>query len=158
MPDAAVASYDTDADALASPFAATLVRLVRAHDMFGALDRQPPERLLAEFVVSGESRCKPDGAEPADERVLWRIETFYGAVGMRIGELAGAVATPFVKLHHGCFGRVVLVAGRLVVVSQPLSDVQRFGFRSYARLAAEGEELAAAAAELVRRFPDLAGL
>ena len=45
------------------------------------------------------------------------------------------------KVSHEGFGRVVLIAGRLVVFAKSLRDVHRFGFESLEKLAAEGAKV-----------------
>jgi probable nitrogen fixation protein len=62
------------------------------------------------------------------------------------------------KMHHEGFGRMVLIAGRLVVVSKQLRDVHRFGFDSLAKLAEEGDKLVAAGIETIRKYPEVAGI
>ncbi len=57
------------------------------------------------------------------------------------------------KMSHEGFGRMVLTAGRLVVVNKHLRDIHRFGFGSYEKLAAEGDKLVASAVEMIEKFP-----
>jgi probable nitrogen fixation protein len=40
----------------------------------------------------------------------------------------GQMVSPMMKVSHEGFGRMVLIAGRLVVVNKQLRDVHRFGF------------------------------
>jgi probable nitrogen fixation protein len=58
-------------------------------------------------------------------------------------------------MHHEGFGRLVLIARRLVVVNKHLRDVHRFGFESLARLEEEGGKLVDAGVEMIRKYPDL---
>ncbi len=58
--------------------------------------------------------------------------------GFGIEQETGLVASPMMKMHHEGFGRIILTAGRLVVLSKHLRDVHRFGFDSIAALAAAG--------------------
>ena len=51
---------------------------------------------------------------------------------------------------------MVLIAGRLVVLSKHLRDVHRFGFTSYAKLAEAGEKLTADAEAMIAAHPDAA--
>jgi probable nitrogen fixation protein len=60
------------------------------------------------------------------------------------------------KMSHEGFGRMVLIAGRLVVVNKHLRDVHRFGYPSLAKLAETGEKLTAEAVAMIDRFPDAA--
>jgi probable nitrogen fixation protein len=157
MPDDHSATVSpADAAALSSGFAKTLARQVRAHDLSGIWDRKPDQDLLAQFIMTREQRRKiPIIADP-DEKALWRLQLFYNAVGLTMTEDFGGVVTPLINLSNEGFGRVVLIAGRLVVVSRQLRDVHRFGFESLTHLASEGEGLVAAGLEAIRRFPEVA--
>ena len=66
------------------------------------------------------------------------------------------MASQMQKMNHEGWGRVVLIAGKLVVISKHLRDVHRFGFESYAGLGEAGEKLVAEAAALIARFPEAA--
>jgi len=63
---------------------------------------------------------------------------------------------PMMKFHHEGFGRLVLIAGRLIAVNKNLRDVHRFGFESLDKLSEEGAKLVAAGTEMVEKFPDVA--
>ena len=60
------------------------------------------------------------------------------------------------KMHHEGFGRLVLIAGRLVVVNKQLRDVHRFGFESLERLAEEGDKFVAQGIDMIETYPDVA--
>jgi probable nitrogen fixation protein len=90
-----------------------------------------------------------------DPDILWRLELFYNAVGLAIERETGVIATPLMKMHHEGFGRMVLIAGRLVVVNKHLRDVHRFGFESIDKLSDEGEKLVSAGVEMVRKYPEV---
>lgn len=66
------------------------------------------------------------------------------------------MVTPMMKMHHEGFGRIVLIAGRLIVVNKQLRDVHRFGFLTLEKLAEEGDKLVNAGVEMIRKFPDVA--
>ena len=54
------------------------------------------------------------------------------------------------------FGRIVLLAGKLVVFSRTLRDMHRFGFEDLDALAAEGTKFATQAVAMIEEHPDLA--
>ena len=60
------------------------------------------------------------------------------------------------KISHEGFGRVVLIAGKLVVYARSVRDVHRFGFDSLDALAAEGAKIVAQAAAMIAEYPKLA--
>jgi probable nitrogen fixation protein len=59
-------------------------------------------------------------------------------------------------MHHEGFGLVVLVGGRLVVVSKVFRDVCSFGFPSIEALAYAGEKLVSEGVEMIQRYPEVA--
>jgi probable nitrogen fixation protein len=60
------------------------------------------------------------------------------------------------KLHHEGFGRLVLTAGRLIVINKHMRDVHRFGFESKEKLESEGEKLIQSALEWIEKYPEVA--
>ena len=75
-----------------------------------------------------------------DPETLWRLELFYNAVGLVIERATGIMVSPMMKIHHEGFGRLVLTAGRLIVLNKQLRDVHRFGFDSLEKLAERGRQ------------------
>lgn len=136
-------------------FVDELVKQWRAQDAHGAWDGKQDDELLAPYIITREQRrAMPIIGDP-DPDTLWRLELFYNAVGMAIERETGVIASPMMKMHHEGFGRMVLIAGRLIVVNKHLRDVHRFGFESIEMLAAEGGKLVSAGVEMVRKFPDV---
>jgi len=154
--DAAVEINQDDAAALQRPFLATLVRLLRAEDTYGAWEGKTDEQLLRPFVVTKEERrAIPIMGDPEPE-VLWRLDKFYVAIGLCIEQKTGVMTGPMMKLSHEGFGRVVLIAGQLIAHSKHLRDVHRFGFDSLSALAAEGEKFVAKGVEAIEAHPEVA--
>jgi probable nitrogen fixation protein len=60
------------------------------------------------------------------------------------------------KMSHEGFGRMVVTAGRLIVINKHLRDVHRFGFLSFAKLAEEGEKLVLDAVSWIEKYPEVA--
>jgi probable nitrogen fixation protein len=146
----------TAADVFAGPFMKALMRLMRAQDTHGAWDGKTDEAILADFIVSKEQRrAMPIIADP-DPDVLWRVEMFHTAIGLALEAKTGIVAGPMMKMSHEGFGRILLTAGKLIVLSRHLRDVHRFGFETLEKLAAEGEKYLAQAVETVETYPDVA--
>lgn len=145
-----------DADAFATPFVQALVRLVRAQDTFGVFGKRPDAQMLAGFIVTKEQRRAAAALCKADPDLLWRIEQYYGAIGLVVEQETGLVVSPMLNIHQEGFGRVILTAGKLVVLSKHLRDAQRFGFENLSALAAEGAKQVAAAVATIRQFPEVA--
>ncbi len=139
-------------------FVAELIRQIRAQDAFGAWARKSEEDLLEPYIVDKEKRKAIPIIGDPDPDIVERVEFFYRAVGLAVEKRTGLVASPMLKINHEGFGRVVLIAGSLVVLSKHLRDVHRFGFETLEKLEAEGTKLTDKAVETIERFPDVANL
>jgi probable nitrogen fixation protein len=150
-------AFDTDdLEAVKAPFVQTLIRVIRAHDTHGAWDNKNDQMLLRAFIVTKEQRKQIPIIGDPDPRTLMRLDQFYAAVGLAIENRTGLIAQPLVKLSHEGWGRVVLIAGRLVAVSKSLRDVHRFGFLTLGKLAEEGSKLVDQGVDAIEKFPEAA--
>jgi probable nitrogen fixation protein len=136
-------------------FVKELIKQWRAQDTHGAWGGKSDETLLVPYIVTREQRREMPIIGDPDPETLWRLELFYNAVGLAIERRTGSIATPMMKMSHEGFGRMVLMAGRLVVINKHLRDVHRFGFESMEKLAAEGEKLVASGVEMIRQYPEV---
>jgi probable nitrogen fixation protein len=153
MPEAAAISIEP---AAGSVFVKELVKQWRAQDMHGAWEGKSDLELLEPYILDKEKRREIPIMGDPDPETLWRLELFYNAVGLAIERATGIMVSPIMKMHHEGFGRMVLTAGRLVVVNKHLRDVHRFGYPSLAKLAEEGEKLVASAVEMIGKYPEVA--
>ena len=138
------------------PFVKLLLRLLRAHDLSGAWESMPDEAVLAPFVVTKEQRREIPLIGDPDPDILWRLEQYYGAIGLAIEARTGHVAAPIMKIHHEGWGRLLLTAGRLVVVNAYLRDLHRFGFDSVEQMVAKANKIVDDGVKVIERFPDVA--
>ena len=155
MTHSAAAAVATE-NPMDSLFVRELIKQWRAQDAHGAWEGKSDEKLIAPYIVTKEQRKEMPIIGDPDPEVLWRVELFYNAVGLAIERQTGVMVSPMMKMHHEGFGRMVLLAGRLVVVNKQLRDVHRFGFESMEKLAQEGEKLVAAGVEMINQFPEAA--
>ncbi|MCA0850472.1 NifX-associated nitrogen fixation protein [Salipiger thiooxidans] len=139
-----------------SPFLTQLAAVIRAEDSYGQWDDKTDADIMAEFIVTKEERREIPIIGDPDPDVMWRVGKFYDAVGLLIEKRSGCMASQMQKMSHEGFGRVVLIAGKLVVVSKHLRDIHRFGFVSWEKLAEAGEKLVEAAVETIDTYPDAA--
>lgn len=157
MTDAAVLEgVDADDAALATPFLKSLVRLMRAQDTYGSWEGRSDALLLKDFILTKEQRRQIPIMGDPDPDVLWRVEMFYTAVGLAIEAETGLIASPMMKMSHEGFGRVLLTAGKLVVLSKHLRDVHRFGFETLSKLAEAGSKALADAVDAINTYPEVA--
>jgi probable nitrogen fixation protein len=138
------------------PFLRELVRQIRAQDTYGLWENKPDSELLAPFVVDRQrAREIPIVADP-DSEVVARLGQYYGAVALCIERRCGIMASPVLQLSSEGFGRIVLVCGRLVVVSKTLRDMHRFGFPDLEKLEKAGSALVDDALNWIENFREAA--
>ena len=137
-------------------FLKTLVLLFRAEDTYGAWEGKSDEVIMAPFILDKEARALIPIIGDPDPDTLWRLELFYKAVGITIEKMTGVMGSTMMKMSHEGFGRIVLLCGRLVVVSKTLRDVHRFGFPTLEKLTSDGAKLVREAIELIEAHPDVA--
>lgn len=156
MSDIVTLDAASDEEALHTPFVRALVSLVRAQDRFGIWETKSDAELLAEYVLDKEQRKLIPIIGDPDPDLLSRLEWFYGAVGLQVESRTGVMASPIMHMSHEGFGRMVVTAGRLVVINKHLRDVHRFGFPSLVKLAAEGAKVVDDAVAWIDKHPDVA--
>jgi probable nitrogen fixation protein len=139
-----------------SVFLKELIKQWRAQDTHGAWDKKSDLELIGPYIITKEQRREIPIMGDPDPETLWRLELFYNAVGLSVERATGIMVSPMMKMHHEGFGRLVLTAGRLVVINKHLRDVHRFGFDSLEKLVAEGEKLVAGAIGMIEKFPEAA--
>ena len=154
MPEAEAAAVA--ADPMESVFVKELIKQWRAQDAHGAWEGKTDATLLEPYIITKEQRREMPIIGDPDPETLWRLELYYNAIGLAIERATGIMVSPMLKMHHEGFGRMVLLAGRLVVVNKQLRDVHRFGFESMEKLAEEGEKQVAAGVGMVNQFPGAA--
>lgn len=154
--DTAAPEAPTTEALLATPFVRELVKVMRAQDTHGQWDGKSDETLLKPFIHTPEERREIPIIGDPDPETLWRLELYYNAIGVAIERETKQMVSPMMKMSHEGFGRIVLLAGRLVVVNKQLRDVHRFGFTSLAKLAEQGGKLVSEGIEMIRAYPDVA--
>jgi probable nitrogen fixation protein len=146
-----VETTDQTAAPAVQGFLKELIKQWRAQDLHGSWDKKSDLDLLEPYILTKEKRREIPIMSDPDPETLWRMELFYNAVGLTIERATGVMVSPLFRLHHEGFGRLVLTAGRLIVLNKNLRDVHRFGFDSLEKLEAEGEKLAAAGVEWIEK-------
>jgi probable nitrogen fixation protein len=144
--------------ALDSLFVKELVKQLRAQDTHGVWEGKSDLKLLEPFIVDKAKRREIPIMGDPDPETLWRLELFYNAVALSIERETRIMVSPMMKMHHEGFGRLILSAGRLIVINKHMRDVHRFGFDNLGKLAEDGDKLVAAGSEMIRKYPDVANL
>ena len=139
-----------------SPFLSELVKQLRSQDSYGHWDGKSDEEVVGPYVVTKEQRKLIPIIDDPDPDVLWRLELYYNAIGLAIERRTKVMCAPMIKMSHEGFGRIVLLAGRLVVFNKYHRDVHRFGFDSLEALAQQGDKIVNEAVAMIERFGEVA--
>jgi probable nitrogen fixation protein len=154
MSDVAVAAPKTET--LERPFVKELIKQWRAQDMHGAWENKTDFDLIEPYIVDKVKRREIPLVGDPDPETIWRLELYYNAIGLTIERATGCMVSPMMKMSHEGFGRIILMAGRLIVVNKMLRDVHRFGFDTLEKLADEGDKAVNAGIDMINKFPDVA--
>jgi len=140
---------------LASDFMQEMVRQMRALDTYDTYDGWSDAKILDPFILTKERRREIPVIGDPDEIVMARVKCLYNAISFLIEKKTGIMAVPVVNITHEGFGRVLITAGKLVVLDRSLRDVHRFGFATLEKMQAEGEKLLASAQALIEKYPEV---
>lgn len=140
----------------AHPIVKALLQLLRAQDRSGAWDAEPDEVLLEPFIVTKAAKREMPLIGDPDPDILWRVDLYYAAIAWEIERRSGRAIIPMVNIHHEGWGRVVLIAGRLVAVKAHVRELHRFGFEDLGTMIAKAEKLVAEGVAAIEQFPAVA--
>jgi len=141
---------------LKSDFMQEMVRQMKALDTYDTYDGWSDAKILDPFILTKERRREIPVIGDPDEIVIARVKCVYNAISFLIEKSTGIMASPVVNLSHEGFGRVLVTAGKLVVVDRSLRDVHRFGFRTIEKMQEEGDKLLSTALGLIEKYPEVA--
>ncbi|MEY4766581.1 MAG: hypothetical protein RI907_3254 [Pseudomonadota bacterium] len=157
MADTATAPEETsEATLMDTPFVRELIKVLRAQDTHGTWEGKTDRKLLDAYILTAEQRREIPIIGDPDPETIWRMELFYNAIGVAIERATGNMVTPMSKMSHEGFGRMILLAGRLIVVNKQLRDVHRFGFASLQKLVEAGNKFVEEGVKMIKDYPQVA--
>jgi probable nitrogen fixation protein len=120
----------------------TLIGQVRALDQFGTWANKSDEDILVEKYVKTKEQLKeiPVIAD-IDEMQTQDIRLVFQAVALAFEKKTGIMCSVVMEMSHEGFGRVVVIADKIVIVNKFFKDAHRYSFRSYDKLVEEGNKM-----------------
>ena len=123
-------------------FIDTLIGQVRALDQFGTWTNREDEDILKEkYVKSKEDLKNIPVIADIDEMQIQDIRLVYQAIALAFEKKTGIMCSVVMEMSHEGFGRVVVIAEKIVIVNKFFKDAHRFSFRTYEKLLEEGDKL-----------------
>lgn len=147
-----------DAEILKHPFIKQIIVQLRAVDSYGTYDTWSDAKVLDPIILTKARRREIPVVGDPDETIISRVNAFYNGIAQMTEKETGIMAVPLVNLTHEGFGRVLIVAGKLVVLSKTLRDVHRFGFATPEKLISSAETLVQNAVSLIDAYREVAEL
>jgi probable nitrogen fixation protein len=120
----------------------TLIGQVRALDQFGTWANKSDEDILVEKYVKTKEQLKeiPVIAD-IDEMQTQDIRLIFQAVALAFEKKTGIMCSVVMEMSHEGFGRVVVIADKIVIINKFFKDAHRYSFRSYDKLVEEGNKM-----------------
>lgn len=124
-------------------FLKELSKQIRATDTYGTYDKLTDEMLLKPYTLTKEQKKAIPQFGDIDEKTKSRIQLFYNAIGSAIEHEAGVMMNVLMEMSHEGFGRIIVYAGKLILVEKILRDAHRFGYENIDKLAEDGSKIIA---------------
>jgi probable nitrogen fixation protein len=136
-----------------SIFIECLIAQVRALDTYDSWARKSNEEILKLKYIKTKEELKeiPIIADIDDVQKQY-IRLIFQALAIAFEKKTGVMCSVIMELNHEGFGRAVVIADEIVVVSKFLKDAHRYSFRSYEKLEQEGEKMLSKAIEIYNSF------
>ncbi|QOY53822.1 NifX-associated nitrogen fixation protein [Candidatus Sulfurimonas marisnigri] len=134
-------------------FISTLVGQVRALDQFGTWTNRTDEDILKEKYVKTKEDLKniPVIAD-IDEMQIQDIRLIYQSIALAFETKTGIMCSVVMEMSHEGFGRVVVIADKIVIVNKFFKDAHRHSFRTYEKLEEEGEKMLKSVMEIYEEY------
>jgi probable nitrogen fixation protein len=137
-------------------FLKELSKQIRATDTYGTYDKQTDEMLFRPYTLTKEQKKAIPQFGDIDAKVKNRIQLFYNAIGAAIEHETGVMMNSLMDMSHEGFGRVIIYAGKLILVEKVLRDAHRFGYESIDKLAEDGSKLVSKGVVTFKEFEAVA--
>jgi probable nitrogen fixation protein len=134
-------------------FLKNLAGQLRANDLY-TLDAKSDEELLSGLIKPKNGDAS--SCSPLNSAALEKIRAFYRAIAVSLERETGGFFQMVLELSSEGFGRVVIYAGRLVVLDRALRDAQAFGFSSLEKLLSDARNATGKAKATFERFKEVA--
>ena len=136
-----------------NPFLKQLINQIRAQDQFGTWSKFSDEELLSKKYIKTKEDLKniPVIAD-IDEMIIQDIKMIYQALALGFETKTGVMCNVIMEMSHEGFGRVAVIADKIVIVNKYFKDAHRFSYRSIDKLVEDGDKMMNAALEIYEKY------
>lgn len=136
-----------------NPFLKQLINQIRAQDQFGTWSKFSDEELLTKKYVKTKEELKniPVIAD-IDEMIIGDIKMIYQALALAFETKTGVMCNVIMEMSHEGFGRVAVIADKVVIVNKYFKDAHRFSYRTIEKLIEDGDKMLASAVTIYEQY------
>ncbi len=136
-----------------NPFLKQLINQIRAQDQFGTWSKFSDEELLSKKYVKTKEELKniPVIAD-IDEMIIGDIKMIYQALALAFETKTGVMCNVIMEMSHEGFGRVAVIADKVVIVNKYFKDAHRFSYRTIEKLIEDGDKMLASAVKIYEQY------
>jgi len=136
-----------------NPFLKQLINQIRAQDQFGTWSKFSDEELLTRKYVKTKEQLKdiPVIAD-IDEMIIGDIKMIYQALALGFETKTGVMCNVIMEMSHEGFGRVAVIADKIVIVNKYFKDAHRFSYRTIEKLVEDGDKMLNAAMAIYEQY------
>lgn len=136
-----------------NPFLKQLINQIRAQDQFGTWSKFSDEELLTKKYIKTKEELKsiPVIAD-IDEMIIGDIKMIYQALALGFETKTGVMCNVIMEMSHEGFGRVAVIADKIVIVNKYFKDAHRFSYRTIEKLIEDGDKMLNTAISIYEQY------
>ena len=136
-----------------NPFLKQLINQIRAQDQFGTWSKFSDEELLSKKYIKTKEDLKsiPVIAD-IDEMIIGDIKMIYQALALGFETKTGVMCNVIMEMSHEGFGRVAVIADKIVIVNKYFKDAHRFSYRTIEKLIEDGDKMLNTALDIYEQY------
>ena len=136
-----------------NPFLKQLINQIRAQDQFGTWSKFSDEELLSKKYIKTKEDLKsiPVIAD-IDEMIIGDIKMIYQALALGFETKTGVMCNVIMEMSHEGFGRVAVIADKIVIVNKYFKDAHRFSYRTIEKLVEDGDKMLNTAISIYEQY------
>lgn len=134
-------------------FRKALVGQIRALDQFGSWDMKSDDELFTmKYIKTKEDLKSIPIIADIDDVQTKDIRLIFQALALAFETATGVMCSVVMEMSHEGFGRVVVIADKIVVVDKFFKDAHRFWYRTIEDLEIAGEKFLADGIKIYNSF------
>lgn len=133
-------------------FTKALVAQLRAIDTYNHWGRMSDEELIDKKYIKKKGSGATANCHIKDEQALFNIKMFFQTIATEFERETGELSNVMMEFSDEGFGRVVVIAGKIVIVDKSIRDANSYGFKTVEKLEIEGAKMYQKALDIYNKY------